>query len=50
MGKDKKDNSAQRNRTICLPFQRETHEDTVSDDFQFGLHVDKMINTGRILC
>ncbi len=39
-----KNSAARQNRRICLPFPQETYNETVSDAFQFRLHIDGMIS------
>jgi hypothetical protein len=41
--KNASDPAPRRNRTICLPFSRETWHSAVGDSLQFRLHIDKMI-------
>ncbi len=39
---NKKTSASRQKRTICLPFQQETYGETVTDHFQFRLHIDEM--------
>ncbi|QTA90770.1 hypothetical protein [Desulfonema magnum] len=45
MNKKTSESAPGRNRTICLPFDRETYDGTVSDDFQFRLYIDEMFSS-----
>ncbi len=44
MSKNPSESVPRQNRTICLPFQQETYDETVADALQFRLYIDEMFS------
>jgi hypothetical protein len=42
--KNSSESAPRQNRTICLPFHRESYDETVADDLQFRLYIDEMLS------